>query len=758
MRVVVEDVERAAGAAQPVTKAPDRAIRRFEIVAIAAVAVAFQLPFFDRAMFLMDEGHILQFADILASGGELYRDASLLPLPGSFYLLAAAFKIFGTSILVARWIALTEFALLCVFGFLMLRHLVSRPFAYGGVLLLFVYRLWAFPHWHMYSYSTMALCWIAASLVLMMGFIDTQERWRVALAGLATGFAVACKQDYGVAGFVGMSALLLVRHRTAAAASLERGIAAFGWYMTPAAAVGAVVVIHYLQQGLLGEMLQHTLLNHLTGIATFEYSSLPPFLPLLAQEPLFRGPYGYAAYIPGVVFQLDWEALRASAFYNKTYIWDLSIKLFFYAPYGIAAFGAARLWKHRSQARNSRQRSKYLCELALYLVASALVLALNKPVDFVHVVVLYWPLLLLSVVYLASLVRGRRRIAWALGTLSLLPALVVIGYTATLAHRLSDWYQTPLRGDRAGVRVLPDEEQVIGSMVDWVRAHSEPGEPFAVLPYFPLVSFLADRDGPHRAAYTFWPIEYIPGRQRQIIEAIEASGNDRLVYHFTQFVVFPRMPEYAPELFEYLVANYEVERVFTSGSWGYMAAGIRRSPARAPGLPVIDFDDPKLELWIEADGKSKQPVPSAKRGDLFQTAIWPFRPALTLRPLSGKRRSVAAITLNVPPGARLQSSVSVHPEKWFNHPPSSVTFGVRARVDGELHSLYRRTIRPQQDYRDRHWFDFEIDLSDFGGSEIQLEFTTECERPSGELLSMGGFEIPRLVSPTVAGPGPDVTP
>jgi hypothetical protein len=734
-----------------------RALRLVEVVAIGIIAAGFQLPFFDRAMFLMDEGHILQFADMLANGGELYRDASLLPLPGAFYLLAAAFKLFGASIAVARWISLIEFSLLCVFGFVLLRHLVSRPFAYAGLLVLLVYRLWAFPHWHMYSYSTMSLCWIAGGLVLLMGFIETQQRWRIALAGLATGFAVACKQDYGVASLVAMSVLLLIRHRTASAQSPERGIASFGWYIGPAALVGAVVAIHYLQQGLFGEMLQHTLFNHLRGIATFEYPTLPPIFPLFAQEPLFRESYGYAAYVPSVVFQLDWEALRASAFYNDTYIWDVAIKLFFFAPYGVVAFGAVRMWRLRSRARDPRQRTAFLCEFALYLTASALVLSLNKPVDFVHVVVLYWPLLLLAVVYLAALCSGRPRIAWTLGALSLLPVLAVVGYTASLAQRLNETYQTPLRGERAGVRVLADEERVIGSMVDWVRSHSAPGETFAVLPYFPLISFLADRDGPHRAAYTLWPIEYIPGRERQIIEAIEASGNERLLYHFTQFIVFPRMPEYAPELFAYLVARYEIERVFTSGSWGYMAAGIRRSPESSPGEAVIDIDDPSVELWIETDGKPNQPVGTAGRGELFATAKWPFRPVFTLRPLSGQRRSVAAISLDVPKDARLQSSVSVHPEKWFNHPPSSVTFGVRARVAGELQSLYRRTIRPQQDYLDRHWFDFEIDLSAFAGREIQLEFTTECERPSGELLSMGGFEIPRLLSPAAGGSRPDVT-
>ena len=59
---------------------------------VAAVTFAFQLPFFDRWFSVMDEGHMLQFSDIVANGGLLYRDATSYPLPGSFYLLALAFR------------------------------------------------------------------------------------------------------------------------------------------------------------------------------------------------------------------------------------------------------------------------------------------------------------------------------------------------------------------------------------------------------------------------------------------------------------------------------------------------------------------------------------------------------------------------------------------------------------------------------------------------------------------------------------------
>ena len=137
------------------------------VLGVAAVALAVQLPFYDRWVSFMDEGHILAFADILGKGGELYRDAWLYPLPGAFYLLAGAFRVLGTSILVAREIVVVEFAVFAAAVFCVLRRLVRPWLALAGVGLLLVYRIWAFPHWQMYSYSTTALCLLAVALALV---------------------------------------------------------------------------------------------------------------------------------------------------------------------------------------------------------------------------------------------------------------------------------------------------------------------------------------------------------------------------------------------------------------------------------------------------------------------------------------------------------------------------------------------------------------------------------------------------------------
>jgi len=185
------------------------------VLAVAAVALAAQLPIYDRWVSFMDEGHILAFADILAKGGELYRDATLYPLPGAFYLLAGAFRTFGTSILVARGVVVVEFALFVAALFVLLRRLVSPRLALVGVALLLVYRIWAFPHWQMYSYSSTALCLIAVALVLCARFLTGGGTPWLAAAGVAAGLGLLCKQDYGVAMLLALNVVVLVAARTA---------------------------------------------------------------------------------------------------------------------------------------------------------------------------------------------------------------------------------------------------------------------------------------------------------------------------------------------------------------------------------------------------------------------------------------------------------------------------------------------------------------------------------------------------------------
>ena len=316
----------------------------------AAGVFAFQLPFFDRWFSFMDEGHILQYADLIANGGELYRDATVYPLPGAFWLLAAAFQVFEPSILLARWIVVIEYTLFTLLVLAWLRRLVSPPWlviAYG---LLLLYRIWSFPHWHMYSYSTTALLVLLGALLLLLRFFESGRRGWLALSGLAFGLGVLCKQDYGAAALLAVCIALPVYARKSA--RREALLPLIGVFLAPAALVGAAAGLHFLREGLLGDVLRLTVLNHFVGIASYEYPAFPDLFPLFGQDPALRDVRGRAQYMPALLFTADWRAMRESWLYQETAVYDFVMKIYYYGPYALVLAGGVRL---RAAARGARR-------------------------------------------------------------------------------------------------------------------------------------------------------------------------------------------------------------------------------------------------------------------------------------------------------------------------------------------------------------------------------------------------------------------
>jgi hypothetical protein len=180
------------------------------VLAVVLVAVAFQWPIHDRWAALLDEGYILSIADDINRGRVLYRDVTVdAPFPGAFYLLAWWFRLAGTSIASSRILAVGGFALFTGAMFRIVRELLPRLWALAFVVVLLCYRVWAFPHWHIYSYSLMAatLVTIAAALVCSP---ERRTPGRIVLAGLVLGAGILCKQNYGLALLGTLGLVLLI--------------------------------------------------------------------------------------------------------------------------------------------------------------------------------------------------------------------------------------------------------------------------------------------------------------------------------------------------------------------------------------------------------------------------------------------------------------------------------------------------------------------------------------------------------------------
>jgi hypothetical protein len=715
---------------------------------VAAVSFCFQLPFFDRWFGVMDEGHMLQFADVVASGGMLYRDATSYPLPGAFYLLALAFQVFEPSILLSRWLIVLEFTVFVVAIFLIMRRVTSPAYAAISVALLLLYRVWAFPHWQMYSYSTTALTIFSLTLLVLLRFLDTGNRRFLAGAGLLYGLGVFCKQDYGAATLLAVVITLGVYARGGPRELRRPLLPLLATFLGPAALVGAAAGVHFWMQGQLGFVVQLTVLNHFVGLSTFDYQAFPPLLPLFEKDPALRTPIGLYAFFPAIISTAEGTAAFETAMVARTALYDTAVKLYIYSPNALVIVGAFCLWRKRSALAAPQTRPQFVAEALVLATAAAfaLLISVYKPQDYVHLAVLYWAFICLAVAVTHSLLKRRASLTRVVAALALIPTVAMAGYTGRLVWKFRELHSELIPGERAGVFAKPEEARLLGELTDYVRANSAPDETVAAMPYFPILQFLANRDAPHASSYILWPFPEYPDRDSLIIEAMEESKTPLVVYSFTQFPNFPPVPSYAPDLFEYLVDNFEMKQVFNDVAFGYKLAALERQSTPPEGTFVLGEAGGEGSLRVEVRGGASREISADARGKWIEAGDWPFRSVVALRPVSGDRRSVLSIPIEIPSaGARLETSIGVHPDLWFRSPPSWVRFEVEVVSDGRRAVLFDRALDPQQVLEDRGWFAVDVPLDEYRGRNITLEFATSTAWPTAENPRMGGWGAPLLV-------------
>ena len=720
------------------------------IILVCLSTILFQLPFFDRWISYMDEGHILQYANLIADGGQLYRDATVYPLPGAFYFLALLFHVFEPSILLARIVVLIEFALFTTFCFAIMRRLVPGGYAIAAVGLLWLYRIWSFPHWQMYSYSTTALLLLVISMWLLLRFFDTDRLRTLAAAGFLFGLGVLCKQDYGAAALAAFLTALIVYGNSVPKPRAHSTSRLLAYFLGPAALVGVAMSAHFLYHGVYGDLLGFTVVNHVLGIATYNYRTFPDVFPLFLQDPALRSDAGLLAFMPAILVSTDWHAFNNSFLWQQTWVWDLAMKVFYYGPYAIVALGIFRLVRHRDALKTPGARPAYLHELTLLALAGffMLLITLNRPQDYVHLVVLYWPILCLSVIDVHAFFSARPRFARSAVALALVPALIFIGYTGWLAWLLRTQYDTPFASPRASVYAKDHQARNVDEVVDFIQTHTEPDQRVAALPYSPLFNFLSNRKGPHRTGYIIWPVPEFEDRDLRVADAIEESGAEWLIYDFGYFHDFPRVADYAPDLFRYLVENFEMEQVFTSDDlWPKKFAAIRRQNPQAEGVPLLSPDLANADLLIGGEGLPPEPVPLDSRADYIQRDLWPFRPVLALKPTTQGQRTTLSVPLDVPDDAQLRTSIGIKPVIWDELPPSWVQFEIVVRRSGSRDILFSQRLDSTKNVEDRGWFDVSVSLADYAGERVHLEFSTQSEKQRAEHLFMGGWGEPRIVTP-----------
>jgi hypothetical protein len=295
------------------------------------------------------------------------------------------------------------------------------------------------------------------------------------------------------------------------------------------------------------------------------------------QDAALRADIG--SYLPAILLTLQWETIAASWVFRETAVWDVALKLLFYAPYLLCAV-AAVVWLPR--LRPGAERPAVEHRLVLIAWAGGFLLAFNRPRDWVHLMMIYPPTLVLGTALLAQAAgrfRPRAGRALALAAAGAAAALLVVSFA--LAVDLRRAFTWPLRSARGAVYTDARHGPIIEDVLRYVAANAPAGTPVPVYPLQPMLAFLAGRETAG-GFYVIWPNQD-PARDDRIIADLERRDVHVIVYSLSQYASLGTFRANAPRLHDYLARHYAIDRVFTaSRSARSSAPSCAGPPARPP--------------------------------------------------------------------------------------------------------------------------------------------------------------------------------
>jgi hypothetical protein len=150
-----------------------------------------------------DEGIMVYGATRILNGDIPYRDFRVIYAPAQFYVLAATFKIFGTSIIVERILAVVLQSSLGICVYLLARKLVPHKLALISWFL-FVVGTYLSREIPIASNTTPALLFAFLSCLCLTKYLSGEQHGRrsIVLAGILAGITTLFRHDFGFYTFI----------------------------------------------------------------------------------------------------------------------------------------------------------------------------------------------------------------------------------------------------------------------------------------------------------------------------------------------------------------------------------------------------------------------------------------------------------------------------------------------------------------------------------------------------------------------------
>jgi hypothetical protein len=174
---------------------------------------------------LVDEGYFLDLGQRVLNGALPYRDFTTYYTPGIFYLFAAAFKLFGTNLLVIRYLMAVLRGLCALLLYALTRRVAPWPLAWLPFVLIFLFDAWPIETEPHPSWPSLVACLFTMECVVR--HLRTRRLYWLALAGAAAGLAYYFKQNIGAFTAIGLGGYVLLRPRAGVGIWLRTSQTAF---------------------------------------------------------------------------------------------------------------------------------------------------------------------------------------------------------------------------------------------------------------------------------------------------------------------------------------------------------------------------------------------------------------------------------------------------------------------------------------------------------------------------------------------------
>lgn len=405
-----------------------------------------------RVVLTNDEGILLEPAQRVANGARPYVDFFAYMSPGSYWLQAAVFRLFGVFLWAGRVIVIVDFSLQCSLVFWLAARLASKRVA-AMIALMFAGFQVADPTFltaqHRWDSSTLALAGVSLAVDCMLGN-SSKLRW--ILSGVLLGAAAWCTPAVAMAGVAVMFWLWMDRERRRHLAPLSAGLfgisaIAAGWLFATGSFGGFLKQMVWLQK-------------NYSAVNVMPYGSV-----VGGYRALFAGAAG--------VSDLSVRALLVMCLALPAILPILGV------------IGAAIAWKRRTLDANRRRAIELLL-----LATVALVLTVFPRADVMHLAFVAALPYVLAGVAVALLLPSRA--AFTIGVFMILLASVFA------ANFVNGWRATrpmasPVGRVRAGIDQVGDLEKLFATV--------HPGASLFVYPYLPIAYFLTQARNPTRYAY-----------------------------------------------------------------------------------------------------------------------------------------------------------------------------------------------------------------------------------------------------------------